>query len=37
MGYFHPTRDSWNAGDRTITCYVSQPGEAPMSQSLKKS
>lgn len=35
IGYFHPTRDGWDNGDRTITCYVSQPDEGPMTQSLK--
>ena len=35
VGYFHPTRDGWDGGDRTITCYISQPDEGPMTQSLK--
>jgi hypothetical protein len=35
VGYFHPTRDGWNGGDRTITCYIAQPDESPMTQSLK--
>jgi hypothetical protein len=35
VGYFHPTRDGWDAGDRTITCYISQPDESPMTKSLK--
>lgn len=35
VGYFHPTRDGWDRGDRTITCYLSQPDESPMTQSLK--
>lgn len=35
IGYFHPTRDGWGSGDRTITCYISQPDESPMTQSLK--
>lgn len=35
IGYFHPTRDGWDSGDRTITCYVAQPDEGPMTQSLK--
>jgi hypothetical protein len=35
VGYFHPTRDGWDAGDRTITCYISQPDESPMTESLK--
>jgi len=35
VGYFHPTRDGWDSGDRTITCYISQPDESPMTKSLK--
>lgn len=35
IGYFHPTRDGWDGGDRTITCYVAQPDESQMTQSLK--
>jgi hypothetical protein len=35
IGYFYPSRDNWNSGDRTITCYVSQPDDSPMTQSLK--
>jgi hypothetical protein len=35
VGYFHPTRDGWDGGDRTITCYIAQPDESPMTQSLK--
>ena len=35
IGYFHPTRDGWDSGDRTVTCYVAQPDESPMTQSLK--
>ena len=35
VGYFYPTRDSWDNGDRTVTCYVSQPDESPMTESLK--
>lgn len=35
IGYFHPTRDGWDGGDRTITCYVAQPDESPMTKSLK--
>jgi hypothetical protein len=36
IGYFSPTRDSWDAGDRTISCYLSQPDESAMTESLKK-
>ena len=35
IGYFHPSRDGWNDGDRTITCYVTKPDESPMTESLK--
>jgi Septum formation len=35
VGYFHPTRDAWDGGERTITCYVTQPDESPMTESLK--
>jgi hypothetical protein len=35
IGYFYPNRDGWNSGDRTITCYVAQPDESPMTESLK--
>jgi hypothetical protein len=35
IGYFYPSRDSWNSGNKTITCYVSQPDESPMTESLK--
>jgi hypothetical protein len=37
VGYFHPTREGWDSGDRTITCYVSQPGDSQMTESLKGS
>ena len=35
IGYFYPSRDGWDDGDRTITCYVAQPDESPMTESLK--
>ncbi len=35
VGYFYPTREGWDDGDRTVTCYVSQPDESPMTESLK--
>ncbi|HEX5014806.1 MAG TPA: septum formation family protein [Candidatus Limnocylindrales bacterium] len=35
LAYFYPTRDGWDGGDRTITCYISQPDEGPMTESLK--
>jgi Septum formation len=37
LGYFHPTQDGWDSGDRTISCYISQPDESPMTESLKAS
>ncbi len=35
VGYFYPSRDGWDSGDRTITCYVTEPDEGPMTESLK--
>ena len=35
IGYFYPSRDGWDGGDKTITCYVAQPDESPMTESLK--
>ena len=35
IGYFYPSRDGWDNGDRTITCYVAQPDESPMTESFK--
>ena len=35
IGYFYPSRDTWDSGDRTITCYVAQPDESPMTESVK--
>lgn len=35
IGYFYPSRDGWDDGDRTITCYVAQPDEGPMTESFK--
>jgi hypothetical protein len=37
VGYFHPSRDGWDDGDRTVTCYVARSDEAAMTQSLKGS
>jgi Septum formation len=37
MGYFYPTRDGWDSGDRTITCYATQADDSPMTESLKAS
>jgi hypothetical protein len=36
VGYFHPTREGWDGGDRSITCYISQPDEAQMTESLRQ-
>lgn len=36
IGYFYPSRDGWTSGDRTVTCYLSQPDDSPMTQSLRK-
>ena len=35
IGYVHPTHDGWDNGDKTITCYLSQPDQSPMTESLK--
>jgi Septum formation len=35
IGYFYPSRDGWDSGDRTITCYITQTDETPMTQSVK--
>lgn len=35
LGYFHPSRDGWDNGERTITCYITQPDEGPMTESVK--
>ena len=37
IGYFHPNRDGWDDGDRTITCYVARSDEGAMTESLKGS
>jgi hypothetical protein len=37
IGYFHPTQDGWDSGDKTITCYIAQPDESEMTESLKAS
>ncbi len=36
IGYFSPSQDSWNSGDRTVSCYVAQPDERDMTESLKQ-
>ena len=35
IGYFYPSRDSWDSGDRTITCYALHTDESPMTESIK--
>jgi len=35
IGYFYPSREGWDKGERTITCYVTQTDETPMTQSVK--
>lgn len=35
LGYFSPTRDAWNDGERTITCYLYDVNEAKLSKSVK--
>jgi Septum formation len=35
IGYFYPSRDSWDSGDRTITCYALHTDESPMTESVK--
>lgn len=37
VGYFYPSVDGWQHGDRTITCYVSKTDESSLSASLKGS
>lgn len=35
IGYFYPSRDSWDSGDRTVTCYIVNTDESPMTESVK--
>ena len=35
VGFFHPSRDSWDRGDRTITCYAGLPDDSPTTGSLR--
>jgi hypothetical protein len=37
IGYMQPTQDGWNSGDRTVTCYITQPDDSPMTESVKGS
>lgn len=36
-GWFYPSVDSWNSGDRTYTCYASRIDEAKLTQTIKGS
>lgn len=35
LGYFSPTRDSWDNGNKSISCYLSLPDEAMTTESFK--
>ena len=35
IGYFYPSRDGWDDGDRTVTCYAQRSDEAKLTQSVK--
>lgn len=35
IGYFYPSRDGWDGGDRTVTCYAQRMDEAKLTQSVK--
>ena len=35
IGYFYPSRDGWEKGDRKVTCYVSRDDKAKLTQSVK--
>ena len=35
IGYFYPTRDGWDGGDRTVTCYVVREDETKLTQSVE--
>ena len=35
LGYFSPTQDAWNDGERTITCYLYDVNEAKLTHSVK--
>jgi Septum formation len=37
VGYFYPSRDGWDSGDRTITCYIVRVDEGKMTESLRAS
>ena len=35
FGWFYPTVESWQGGDRTITCYITRVDHAAMTSSVK--
>ena len=35
LGYFSPTRDAWEDGERTLTCYLYDVNEAKLTKSVK--
>ena len=37
VGYFYPSRDGWDDGERTVTCYVVRQDEAKLTESIKGS
>jgi hypothetical protein len=37
IGYFYPSRDGFDGGDRTVTCYVVRIDDAKLTRSLKGS
>lgn len=37
IGYFIPTAEGWNIGDRELICYAVRVDAAPMTQSVKSS
>jgi hypothetical protein len=37
MGYFYPSNDTWDDGDRTVTCYLGNIDETKLTKSLKNS
>ena len=37
VGWFRPTEDGWNKGDRAFTCYLTKQDESALTQSMKGS
>ena len=37
IGYFYPSRDGWDDGDRTVTCYAQRDDEAKLTTTVKDS